>query len=121
MRVSISLALAASAVVVYSQGLRNSPVDLPQEQATVDSEGEGLRLLQGEALDATDNLPSRRLAGMQTIGCVTGAWCRLSARVKVVQRLKSAPVHTITPQMNDNLLKSRARRREHLGKLTNNM
>ncbi|KAH9088477.1 hypothetical protein LEN26_003702 [Aphanomyces euteiches] len=98
MRVSISLALAASAVVVYSQGLQDSPVELTHEQAAVDSQGDGLRLLQGEALGAAYNVRSRRLVlGKQPNkqpnkqpGCLGAAWCRLSSGLKAVQRLKGA-------------------------------
>ncbi|CAK4643103.1 unnamed protein product [Aphanomyces euteiches] len=93
MRVSISLALAASAVVVYSQGLQDSPVGLTHEQTAVDSQGDGLRLLQGEALGAAYNVRLRRLLGKEPNkqpGCLGAAWCRLSSRINVVQRLKGA-------------------------------
>ncbi|CAK4555398.1 unnamed protein product [Aphanomyces euteiches] len=93
MRVSISLALAASAVVVYSQGLQDSPVGLTHEQTAVDSQGDGLRLLQGEALGAAYNVRLRRLPGKEPNkqpGCIGAAWCRLSSRINVVQRLKGA-------------------------------
>ncbi|CAK4115921.1 unnamed protein product, partial [Aphanomyces euteiches] len=74
-----------------------SPVELTHEQAAVDSQGDGLRLLQGEALGAAYNVRSRRLSVKQPNkqpnkqpGCIGAAWCRLSSRFNTIQRLKGA-------------------------------
>ncbi|KAF0724169.1 hypothetical protein Ae201684P_016628 [Aphanomyces euteiches] len=52
MRVSISVALAASAVVVFSQGVQDSPFKLTHQQVPTHYAGSSLRMLQGKGSGA---------------------------------------------------------------------